>query len=241
MRATRPDIAAIVLAGGFGTRIRHLLPDVPKPMAMVAGRPFLEHVVRYLATFGLSRVILSTGYLSEAIEAHFAAVRVPGVEVSCTREATPLGTAGGFLQAARHATPAPDAWLVLNGDSLVFSDFARFIDEFERARLPAAIMGLRLNDAGRYGTIETGPDGALARFAEKRPGAGLINAGVYLFRPALLAEFPAKTPLSFETEVFPSLLSRGVRIFVQPVEAPFLDIGTPESLARAEEFIMANR
>lgn len=240
MQSTHFEITAVVLAGGFGTRIRHLLPGLPKPMAQVAGRPFLEHVVRYLGGFGVTRVILSTGYLSEVIESHFATARIPGFEVTCARETTPRGTAGGFLQAAQTAARQPDAWLVLNGDSLVFSDFAAFIAEFERARVPAAILGLRVEDASRFGTLELAPDGTLARFAEKRPGAGLINAGVYLFRPAALAEFPAQVPLSFETDVFSALLRRGMSVMVQAVAAPFLDIGTPESLAQAEAFILAH-
>lgn len=230
----------MVLAGGLGTRIRHLVPEVPKPMAVVAGRPFLEHVMRYLASFGLSRVVLSTGYLSEVIEAHFARALQSGASLRVAREPEPLGTAGGFLHAARTEPVAPKAWLVLNGDSLVFADFARFIESFELGRWDAAVMGLHVNDALRFGTLETGPNGDLKRFAEKRCGAGLINAGVYLFRHSLLADFPGRECLSFETEVFPSLLARRARILVYAVDAPFLDIGTPESLAQADAFISKN-
>lgn len=237
MRAARPELAAVVLAGGFGTRVRHLLPGLPKPMARVAGRPFLEHVVRYLGAGGVSRAIISTGYLAEVVESHFRADRVPGIAVTCVREASPRGTAGGFLQAVETAGVVPGAWLVLNGDSLVMADLPRFVGEFERSGLPAAILGLRLEEAARYGTLEVRSDGTLARFAEKRPGAGLINAGVYLFRPSLVAQFPASMPLSFETDVFPALIEEGFRILVHEVDAPFLDIGTPDSLARAEEFV----
>lgn len=232
-------ITAVVLAGGFGTRIRHLLPDVPKPMASVAHRPFLEHVVRYTAGFGFRRFLLSTGYLSEVIEAHFARGPVPGVTVLCAREAEPLGTAGGFLNATRADTSsAPEAWLVLNGDSLAFADLGALADALDRGGWDAAILGLRVPDAARYGTLEAAPDGTLLRFSEKRSGAGLINAGVYLFRVSALGHFPPGPRLSFETEVFPALIAAGCRILVHPVEAPFLDIGTPESLAQAEAFIL---
>lgn len=239
-RAARPDVTAVVLAGGFGTRIRHLLAEIPKPMAPVAGRPFLEHVAHFLARLGIRRIVLSTGYRAEVIAAHFECVECEA-EITCVVEPESLGTGGGFLHAARVQAAAPEAWLVLNGDSLVFADIERFIGAFAAGGWDAAVLGLRVADAARFGTLEVAADGALRRFAEKNPGAGLINAGVYLFRHASLAAFPPGRRLSFETEVFPALIARGSRILVYPVEAPFLDIGTPESLAEAEAFIQGNR
>ncbi len=106
--------------------------------------------------------------------------------------------------------------------------------------LDGSILGLDAADAARYGTLASA-GGRLTGFAEKRPGSGTINAGVYLLRHRLLARFPAKRPLSFETDVFPSLLAAGAAIAVVPVEAPFLDIGTPETLAQVEGFISANK
>src|SRR4051812_23943954 len=104
MSVAPEQITAVVLAGGFGTRIRHLLGDLPKPMAPVNGRPFVEWVVRYLAAQGIRHVILSTGYLAETVEKHFLSQPVAGVKVVCVPETTPLGTAGGFLNAAHGAT-----------------------------------------------------------------------------------------------------------------------------------------
>lgn len=154
-------------------------------------------------------------------------------------ETEPLGTAGGFLNAARSETNSqPDAWLVLNGDSLAFAGLSAFSDALECGSWDAAVLGLQISDAGRYGRLEVGGDGALRRFVEKRPGAGLINAGAYLFRNSALKYFPAGPRLSFETEVFPALIAAGCRVLVHPVEVPFLDIGTPESLAQAEIFIL---
>ncbi len=231
------EVAAVVLAGGLGTRIRHLLPGLPKPMAQVAGRPFLEHVLFHLAAQGIQAAVLSTGHLSEVIERHFVPGRVRGLAVSCVREDEPRGTAGGFLLAVKASGLHPDVWLVANGDSLVYADLRPFLREFAVGGWDAAVLGLQVDDAARYGTLEADARGGLLRFAEKRPGAALINAGVYLFRAGLLGEFPVKTPLSFETEVFPALLSAGRHILVHPVSAPFLDIGTPASLAQAGEFI----
>src|SRR3989442_5621204 len=118
-----PDrVTAVVLAGGLGTRIKHLVPNLPNPMAPVHGRPFLEWVVGYLRHQGIRRVLISTGHLGEAIERHFALQPIPGVSLSCIRESKALGTAGGFLNAVWVSREKPVAWLVLNGDSLVFSD-----------------------------------------------------------------------------------------------------------------------
>ena len=237
MNPAAAQITAVILAGGFGTRIRHLLGDLPKPMAPVAGRPFVEWVVRYLQHQGLRSVVLSTGHLAETVERHFQAQPVPGMRVECVPETRPLGTAGGFLNAARASgIPAP-AWLVLNGDSLVLAPLAEMILSLEDPAVGGVLLGVQVPDAARYGTLEQDAAGNLTGFQEKRPGAGVVNAGVYLFRESALAKFPVRDPLSFEKEVFPGLLHGGVRLKVTVVQAPFLDIGTPESLPQAEDFI----
>jgi NDP-sugar pyrophosphorylase family protein len=237
MRVELHEVTAVVLAGGFGTRVRHLLPGLPKPMAPVAGRPFLEWVARYLGRQGVREIVVSTGYKASVAAEHFASTPLAGLSIRCVAETEPLGTAGGFVHAARACRACPAAWLVLNGDSLVFADLsvaARLLDEPETA---GVIVGREVPDASRYGALALGPDNALAGFQEKRPGRGIISAGIYLLRPELLREFPQRAPLSFEQEVFPALTSREVCLKVQVVNAPFLDIGTPETLPEAESFI----
>jgi NDP-sugar pyrophosphorylase family protein len=234
------QVTAVVLAGGFGKRIQHLLPDLPKPMAPVSGRPFLEWVVRYLAAQKIQRVILSTGHLAEAVEKHFLSPPVKNVQVRCVRETNPLGTAGGFLNAIRDAKDQPSAWLVLNGDSLAPAQLDTMFGSLDESGTTGAILGVRVADAARFGTISQNERGELAGFSEKRPGAGVINAGAYLFHPSAVEQFQRKTPLSFETDVFPELIARGARLKVCVTNAPFLDIGTPESLPLAEEFIRRN-
>ena len=234
------QITAVVLAGGFGRRIQHLLPDLPKPMAPVNGRPFLEWVVRYLAAQKIRNVILSTGHLAETIKKHFQSQPVNNVRVACVPESKPLGTAGGFLNAIRGATQKPAAWLVLNGDSLAPASLAQMFQLLDEPEVEGAILGVRVADASRFGTILQNAAGDLAGFNEKKPDAGVINAGIYLFRASAIDSFPDKTPLSFETEVFPALIAEGIRLKVCVTDAPFLDIGTPESLPLAEEFIRRN-
>jgi len=238
--ASPEKIIAVVLAGGFGRRIQHLLPDLPKPMATVKGRPFLEWIVRYLAAQKISRVILSTGHLAETIAKHFQSQPVTGVKVSCVPVPKPLGTAGGFLNAIRNAAEKPAAWLVLNGDSLAPTPLAQMFQSLGDPDWDGAILGVRVADASRFGTILQNANGELTGFSEKKPGAGIINAGVYLLRPATVKFFPQKTPLSFETEFFPALVAETIRLKVCVTDAPFLDIGTPESLPLAEEFIRRN-
>lgn len=236
-----PDITAVVLAGGFGTRVRHLLPELPKPMAEACGRPFVEWVVRFLARQGINRVILSTGYLAHVIERHFAANPVPGVQTRCAPEIEPLGTAGGFLHAVRESAWESPSWLVLNGDSLCFFQVTTALRQLNSADADALIVGFPMEDAARYGTLQVGSGAELLSFQEKRPGRGIINAGLYLFRGACLSRFPNTTPLSFETQVFPALAEQKARIDVHVAPGPFLDIGTPESLREAARFIDANR
>jgi D-glycero-alpha-D-manno-heptose 1-phosphate guanylyltransferase len=229
---------AVILAGGFGTRIRHLLGDLPKPMLPVAGRPFLEWVVRYLVRQGVNRFVLSTGFRSEVVKRHFADQPVKGIEVVCISETEPLGTAGGFLHAVERSGLDGSIWFVANGDSLLLTDaFQQLRTTVQQATTSSAILGLEVPDAGRFGSLRIAPDGELISFSEKRTGVGLINAGVYAFRRELLEAFPPVRPLSFETDVFPSLLARGYRIQVVDCLGAFLDIGTEESLAQAEGFI----
>lgn len=230
----------VVLAGGLGTRIRHLLGEQPKPLADVAGRPFLEWVLRYLSAQGVRRVILSTGFGAAQIQ-HFAdRLDAPGLEIQCVPEPKPLGTAGGFLNAI---DAAGDDWaqaLVLNGDSLVLTPLAPLVDA-TGSRGDGALFGLRVGDAARYGSLETDAGGWLRSFAEKRPGAGTINAGVYLLPRAAVDLLPRnKLTLSFEFDVFPQMLQLGSRVRVVECEGPFLDIGTEATLHEAGRFITDN-
>ena len=235
------QVVAVVLAGGFGTRVAHLLAGVPKPMVPVAGKPFLEWVVRCLARQGIPKVILSTGHLADVAESHFRTQPVAGVVTRCVAETQPLGTAGGFFNAARLSGETPEAWLVANGDSLVFADLALAAAELNNPAVAGVIIGCTVGDASRYGTLAIGPAGELRGFTEKRPGKGVINAGMYLLRDSLVRHFPGSVPLSFEEDIFPQLVAQGSLIKVCAVDASFLDIGTPESLRQAEAFVEQNR
>lgn len=234
------DIAAVILAGGYGTRVKHLLPNIPKPMASVVNKPFLEWIIRYLKQQGIKQQILSTGHLGEVIEEHFNTDQVKGVDIYCCRENEPLGTAGGFINAVQQVSLSPKAWLVMNGDSLIVANFQELENYLEDKEVGCVILGVSVNDASRYGSLVFDQSNTLLNFAEKKVGQGVINGGVYLFRHETLKQFPSQFPLSFEYDVFPTLLKKKIKIKVHPIEAPFLDIGTPETLPQAEAFIQEN-
>lgn len=240
--AARDDAAvAIVLAGGLGTRLRHRLPDLPKPLAPVAGRPFLEWILRFLRGQGCRRIVLSIGYLAHRIEAYARECAVPGIALECVVEAEPLGTGGAFVHALRQCSAQAETVLACNGDSLALAPLAPLLDPVRAGSLDGAVLGVHVSDAARYGTLGVGLDGRLDGFREKQAGAGLINAGVYAFRRATVDRFPARMPLSFEYDVFPALIAGGARIGVNPAEAPFIDIGTDRSLDQGADFIQAHR
>lgn len=231
---------AVVLAGGLGTRVRHLLQGRPKPLACVAGRPFLEWVLRYLDGQGIRRVVLAAGYAADQIEDFAARIDLPGMDIHVVTETEPRGTAGAFLHAWSASAREEANVLVLNGDSLALAPLAPLYDALEAGA--GALLAVEVADVSRYGSLAVDAQGRLAGFAEKRAGGGrgLVNAGVYLFSRAAVQTFPDQRVLSFETDIFPALLSSGARIQVVGTSCPFLDIGTEASMAEADGFIDHN-
>lgn len=165
----------IVLAGGFGTRLREVVADVPKPMAPVAGRPFLDHLLQRLALQGASRVILSVGHMAHLIEERYGA-GFAGLDITCVREDTPLGTGGGIRKAL---SAAQTEWvLVINGDTWLDMPYGEFLSQAEQAGAPVAMVTRWVDDAARYGRCVV-QDQRIVVFGEKSgSGPGLINAGV---------------------------------------------------------------
>ena len=233
------DITALILAGGFGTRVKDLLGDLPKPMAPVKGCPFVEWIVRWLKAQGVRDVIISTGYRAEVVEKHFSTAPVSEMNVCCVTEPEPMGTGGGLAFAAAKCGTTPPAWLVLNGDSLIFANVATIAEALGKA--DGVMVTRTVPDTSRYGSVRADESGRITAFEEKHPGAGEINAGIYLLRHEVLADFPEARPLSLERDVFPGLLGHSGGLMAHRVEAAFLDIGTPETLPQAEAFVAENQ
>jgi NDP-sugar pyrophosphorylase family protein len=229
------DVHAIVLAGGKGTRLADLYPDLPKSMVGVCGKPFLHWVTAWLVSQGITDIIYSTGHLAEPIEAWVARSDFgPAVRLRSRRESVALGTGGAIINCLPLCS---DPVLALNGDSLVLAPLVSLAALLEDATVDGAIQGLAVADAARYGTLETDRSGLLSRFLEKRPGRGVINGGVYLMRRRFFANSPLGTS-SMEADLIPTALATGARIAIEvTTQAPFLDIGTPESVVLAETFI----
>jgi NDP-sugar pyrophosphorylase family protein len=233
------DITALILAGGRGTRLAGLYPDVPKPMVPVAGRPFLDWLVRWLAVQGVRQVALSTGYKGDKIEAWAdqAAFEVP-IHLSYRRETDALGTGGGAVLCL---DLCGDTVFILNGDSLLAFDITPALTALDDMSLDGVLIGAAVDDTSRYGSLAIDEDGLLQGFREKQPGQGLINAGLYFFRKRSFTPYTAGQNYSMEYDLIPDMLKRGLRLKVIPAgNAPFLDIGTPETVALAEGFVHDN-
>lgn len=223
---------AIVLAGGFGTRLRKVVADVPKPMASIVGRPFLEILLGTLAQKGFSRVVLAVGFMAEMISGHFGS-RFAGLDLVYAVEDVPLGTGG----AARLAAEAcrQDHVYVFNGDTYLNLESERLEQQWLAKRHPI-VVGRQVPDTMRYGRLVV--DGCrITRFAEKGiAGPGLINAGCYVLATDALAGFPLNHPFSIETDyLVPEVALATVEVFV--TEGIFIDIGVPEDYALAQKLL----
>lgn len=229
----RSDITAVILAGGLGTRLRPVVKDQPKVLAGIGGHPFLKYLLDQLASWRIRKVVLCTGYLSEQIESRFGQ-DYHGLRLTYSREPAPLGTAG----ALRLALPLidSDTVLVLNGDSYCAADFDAFWRWHSLRRSVATLLLVNNPDTCRFGSVQIAADGQIIRFDEKKEGAkpGLINAGLYLIKSALLKSIPESGSVSLEREIFPAWI--GMDFYGYRAAGPFLDIGTPESYASAEIF-----
>lgn len=227
-----PDTNAVLLVGGLGTRLRSVLPSIPKPLASVGDRSFLELLVRQLRQQGIHRLVMCTGYLGDQIENEFGDGSDLDVEIRYSREPHPLGTAGA-VKLAQHCVQDATEFLVMNGDSFLEIDFWQLISfHLEHGGLVSMAV-VRVQNVHRYGTVQVDPDGRVIGFAEKtgRDAPGLVNAGVYVFNRAVLDHIP-EAAASLERDVFPRLLDHGVYALEQ--HGMFIDIGTPEDYARAQ-------
>ncbi|PID94031.1 MAG: D-glycero-D-manno-heptose 1-phosphate guanosyltransferase [Bacteroidetes bacterium] len=227
---------AIILAGGFGTRLQKVVRDVPKPMAHIAGRPFLEYQLDYLIAQGIRRVIFSLGYLPEVIMSHFGD-SYGSLHLCYAIEPEPLGTGGAIAFAAKQVEG--EAFWVFNGDSLFEVDLQK-MERFHFERHTDFTLALRaVDDVSRYGAVETDEMGIITRFQEKDtvPRKGVINGGIYLVNGASFLGNAPEGKFSVE------------KTFFMPDDRPlsmagivsngyFIDIGIPEDYQRAQhEFL----
>jgi mannose-1-phosphate guanylyltransferase len=229
-------VRAVVLVGGYGTRLRPLTCDRPKQMLPIVDRPMIEHVVGHLADHGIDDVVLSLGFRSDVFEDAYPEGRCAGVRLHCAVEPTPLDTAGAIRFAARHAG-IDGRFLVLNGDVLTDLDIGAFVAFHERSAAEGTIALHKVDDPSRYGVVPTDGTGRVLEFVEKPPPGeaptDLINAGTYVLEPSVLDRIPDGTRVSVERDVFPAMV--GDRsLFALDGETYWIDTGTPQTYIRAQ-------
>jgi mannose-1-phosphate guanylyltransferase len=227
---------AVVLVGGFGTRLRPLTCHRPKQMLPIVHRPMLEHVVGHLVAHGVDDVVLSLGFRPEVFADAYPDAGCAGATLHYAVEPEPLDTAGAIRFAALDAG-IDERFLVLNGDVLTDLDVTRFVEFHERAGAEATIALHKVDDPSRYGVVPTDSDGRVIAFVEKPPPGeaptDLINAGTYVLEPEVLDRIPGDRRVSVEREVFPGLVESG-GLYALDDESYWIDTGTPSTYIQAQ-------
>ena len=232
-------ISAVILAGGLGTRLRSAMPDLPKPMAPINGRPFLEYQLDYWIAQGINRFVLSVGYRHQVIINHFGN-SYKGVGLDFVIEQAPMGTGGGLLLATEKVgnnTP----FLLLNGDTYFAADL-KALTEFAQANDADWCFSLFCtNEEGRYMGMDVTPQGQITslKSGTGQPGR-LANGGVYWVHPrALDSKFSSGDKVSLEDDIFPAAMASGQRLFGIEFTGTFIDIGVPDDYHRAPALLAA--
>lgn len=225
---------ALILAGGFGTRLRPLTYTRPKHLLPVANVAHIEHVLDLIHRSGVEEVVFLTSYLAEAFRETVEQARARGLVVRVTREQEPLGTAGALKNAEELI--AGDRFLAFNGDVLTDVDLSRLVRWHEERGAEATIMLTAVDDPSAFGVVPTDRHGRVAGFIEKpAPGeapTNMINAGVYVMEPEVLQRVPEGEVWSAERQLFPAMAAEG-RLFATPSDAYWIDVGTPEKYLQA--------
>lgn len=233
------EMEAIILAGGLGTRLRPAIGDIPKPMALVNDRPFLEHLMEYWIGQGVNRFILSVAYKHELIQKHFGH-HFGGTEIDYAIDEG-WGTGGGILQAISKLKNKDQSFLTLNGDTFFNLKLKDFV-EFHRSKKANASLALSfVLDASRFGRVVLDRRERIVSFEPPFPGAGLINGGVYLFEPEFFKKIEKKFPLSIEKDIFPKAAAMSEEFYGFPGQGKFIDMGTPESYSICGEVLMSKQ
>lgn len=236
MQLLKPDkIDVVILCGGVGARLGCEAEGNPKSMVDINGRPFLDILIEYVSSFGFIRFILCTGYKSDFIEDYYLK-KDTAVQFLISEEKTPLGTGG----AIKNAEPLikSDRIFALNGDSLCHTSFKKLQEFHQKKKSRLSLVLTKVKKPKDFGTVRLSETNEILGFAEKIPSdkPAYVNSGIYLFETNLLSEIPPGENVSLEYDFFPSLVGKGMYGYV--VKAKLFDIGTPERLAVARNFLV---
>ena len=220
---------AIVLAGGRGTRLKAAVPELPKPMAPIGNRPFLEILLEFLARQHFTRIVLSLGYKAQYVVDHFGD-RFRDMDIIYEIEQDALGTGGALRRAL--ARCASDPVFVFNGDTYLELDVDVVMAQWREDRLPI-VVARQVPDTARYGRLDTTGNRIVGFIEKGMAGPGLINAGCYVFPREISVEFPPEQAFSLEQDMLVKSVSRlSYQVFIST--GRFIDIGIPEDYARAQ-------
>ena len=225
---------AILLVGGFGTRLMPLTKNTPKPMLTVAGLPVTEHQIAMAKAAGITEIVLATSYLSEIFTPYFGDGSKWGISIKYAVEKEPLGT-GGAIRNAAQLLSGNESIVILNGDVLSSHNLAEQIRQHEAHDADATLHLTEVPDARAFGCVPTDSEGRVTAFLEKmeNPVTNQINAGCYVFNPRVLTTIPLGAVVSVERETFPQLVANNAAVYGYVENSYWLDIGTPRALLKA--------
>ena len=221
----------ILLVGGFGTRLKPLTDEYPKPMLPVAGLPVTEHQILAAKKAGIHTLVLATSYLAEIFTPYFGDGSKWGMKILYAVEKEPLGTGGAIANAAQ-LLGGDEPIVIFNGDVLSRHSIADQIAFHEAKKADATLHLIDVEDARAFGCVPTDKDGRVTAFLEKmdNPVTNSINAGCYVFSPAVINQIPLGKVISVERETFPALVESGRPVFGYKEQSYWLDVGTPAAL-----------
>lgn len=228
------EIDVVLLCGGVGERLRPMVNNLPKPMALINNRPFLDILIDYVTSFGFRRFILCIGYLGNIIKRYYRNRKFP-FEILFSEEKRPLGTAGAIKNAQTLIQSSP--FLVMNADSLCQVDLEKFLDFHLDKNALVSIVLTKMKDTTDYGTVTLGDSQHILGFNEKSNSNkdNLVSAGIYLFQREVPSLIPTNKKFSLEKDFFPKVLDKQFYGFV--IKKKFIDIGTPERYKKAKKLL----
>ena len=224
---------AIILAGGFGTRLQSVVKDLPKPMADIDGMPFLCYLFLYLKKHNITNVILSVYYLNETI-INFFGDSYLGINIKYAIEEEPLGTGGAILNSLKYINQSKQV-IILNGDTFLQIDYQELVNFHNKNNSDLTIVLRDIEDASRYGCVEINDDNQVINFTEKNieKKSGLINGGIYILNPQIYFNYNLSTKFSFEQD-FLSKFINSIKPYAFISNDYFIDIGIPEDYQKAQ-------